>query len=948
MADTPSDAAAVSEKEMDAANEDEKEKDTAEGLAPPPAEKPGRPRTSSAKGAPAGKRGTKGKGKIESEGKLKKEHEEKKPETPVPEDDSKLKEETLLEGCFPLFMTSKTQEIFHCLCDQDVTEENPFKIITKQEILDDLHKRAAVCDFHPFKQQIIDYAFDEILVVYDYEFKWGQNFFICLNEESKERILNPPVEGKEGEEGAGEPEEEVVYKYIPPEPKDWISLGSEKEITEENVVEFRGPIKVSVKRMRKHFGAPVTFGDRNSIDGKQGFIECLSYEDKNFDLKKMELTTATQAVPQKKDSGTQTTWKYPRNANTQYYPREFSTRELEELDKSDKLLKFVKDMEPRFELALQQNAIMDVFYDDWVNLGDADDAFGSKADNHLKEYQSFTDLQFSKDKTITCIQWHPTIKGVVAVSIAQRLSFDERINQGAKVIMTPSLILIWSFTDPIHPQLILEAPEDILSFAFCPTDFNIIAGGCYNGQIIMWDISAHADRLKQPRGGNRNKRSNVLPGFEDPNALKTPIVRYCAVSSIEHGHRAPVSDIQWMPDHVVVSRMGVPLENKSLQCCQLMTCATDNCVLFWDTRPPKGQVTKEDDKGPKNPIGIPNTFRHLDLQWKPMLKMHLSKSEPGGDHAPIKFSMQERQGDRSALNRAADQFEKDTTATMGGGFTSGIAKPGSGKERTLQTVQTYLYIGTEDGEIVYGDWMPQKDQDSGKLQTPKPSYYHQLHDGPVIALQRSPFMKEVVLSIGGWNWALWKEGVTSGPILNAASASVRLTSGYWSPTRPSVFYISKDDGSVDVWDLLDKTHEPSLTQSVSPAPITNIYPYQVTQKQQLLAVGDNSGTLHILEVPWSLRQPTAGELNSMTNYIEREVKRRGFVVMRWNFREQEKHEMAAEAKRKAGIAPNVVLTDEEIEQKQKQEYQAYLKEEYNFLRELGIVKEEEEALPNVD
>ena len=69
----------------------------------------------------------------------------------------------------------------------------------------------------------------------------------------------------------------------------------------------------------------------------------------------------------------------------------------------------------------------------------------------------------------------------------------------------------------------------------------------------------------------------------------------------------------------------------------------------------------------------------------------------------------------------------------------------------------------------------------------------------------------------------------SGPILHAAAAPVRLSAGYWSPTRPSVFYIAKQDGSVDVWDLLDKTHEPSLTQSVSPAPITNIYPYQVTR-----------------------------------------------------------------------------------------------------------------------
>jgi len=38
----------------------------------------------------------------------------------------------------------------------------------------------------------------------------------------------------------------------------------------------------------------------------------------------------------------------------------------------------------RFEVALQQNEIMDVFFDDWENLADEDSSFGSKADNHLK------------------------------------------------------------------------------------------------------------------------------------------------------------------------------------------------------------------------------------------------------------------------------------------------------------------------------------------------------------------------------------------------------------------------------------------------------------------------------------------------------------------------------------------------------------------------------------
>ena len=64
----------------------------------------------------------------------------------------------------------------------------------------------------------------------------------------------------------------------------------------------------------------------------------------------------------------------------------------------------------RFEQALQQNEIVDLFYDDWKMLAMGDAGLGSKGDSHLKEYQSFT-YTFSKNKTVTWVDWHPTIKG---------------------------------------------------------------------------------------------------------------------------------------------------------------------------------------------------------------------------------------------------------------------------------------------------------------------------------------------------------------------------------------------------------------------------------------------------------------------------------------------------------------------------------------------------------
>lgn len=64
----------------------------------------------------------------------------------------KDEDEDIPEFAFPLFLTSKTQEIFGCKVDDDVTTDSPFKIIHKDEIIQDYKERAAISDFHPAKQ----------------------------------------------------------------------------------------------------------------------------------------------------------------------------------------------------------------------------------------------------------------------------------------------------------------------------------------------------------------------------------------------------------------------------------------------------------------------------------------------------------------------------------------------------------------------------------------------------------------------------------------------------------------------------------------------------------------------------------------------------------------------------------------------------------------------------
>ena len=60
-------------------------------------------------------------------------------------------------------------------------------------------------------------------------------------------------------------------------------------------------------------------------------------------------------------------------------------------------------------------------------------------------------------------------------------------------------------------QVLLEAPDDVTCFKFCPTNPNIVAAGCLNGQVAVWDISDYSDKLTNTKqnAGNKNQKDQV-------------------------------------------------------------------------------------------------------------------------------------------------------------------------------------------------------------------------------------------------------------------------------------------------------------------------------------------------------------------------------------------------------------------------------------------------------
>nr|XP_033478376.1 WD repeat-containing protein 63 isoform X2 [Epinephelus lanceolatus] len=819
------------------------------------------------------------------------------------------------DDIFPLVLTSVTQELFGCRADEDVTGESPYKLLKKDDIIQDIKTRAAVSDFSPVKQIVLNYPENEILLVFDRDFTYDQCFYLVLTPEAKDRILSPPE--------LETPEIFENESIKTSEPKQWISLGSEREIDEESFKESREKLWYKFSRVRRKFGAPVCFSDRNTADAKDGYLECASYQDSRFSIKQMQRDCGMQAVPRLQSSSAQTQWKFQRNICTQYMPRELSDEEKENTLQSESLKNFCNLVTPRVLRALQQEEIMNVFFDDWKALGTAaeDSDWSGKVSENLMLYQAFTDQKYTKDKKISSVNWHPAIYGLIAVALTKKE--EKLLNESSTSAVQNSVILFYSFSDPSNPQLLLECPGDIFAFEFCPSDPNIIVGGCVNGQGTQpaKKVSVNTDMFELD--GNKEN--------------KIPVVRYCAVSAVQSSNKAPITDVQWLPPTFEVTRTGVPVENKHNISVQIVTCSRDCDIMFWDVRMSRllsqSASERKQSMDQKKPNIVPDTFKHLDQTWKPLFRVSLPMIDSSGEYAPRKFSLEHYTGNGNNTGRTTDEVNENDSSEVISDY-SRLRVPSATTLTALEDVNTKLCIGTQDGKIVYTDWKLVKD-DSGRLHSAKPLHCFSIHHWQVNTVQRSPFFKDIILTTGSWDFAIWKEGFMDGPIVLSPRCEQECTVGCWSLSRPAVFFIGREDGSIEVWNLLEKTSEPlQVITHVTNAKITCIKPWTASPKQHFLAVTDDLGMVRVLEILKSLYIPSRSETLNMKKYFELEEDRLKHFL--------EKEELSAKQKKEAGEpkkwteADKPIRSLEEIDKVNMKKYNDCQMLEESILKGMGL------------
>lgn len=186
------------------------------------------------------------------------------------------------------------------------------------------------------------------------------------------------------------------------------------------------------------------------------------------------------------------------------------------------------------------------------------------------------------------------------------------------------------------------------------------------------------------------------------------------------------------------------------------------------------------------------------------------------------------------------------------------------------TMPTKFMVGTEQGVVLSCNR-------KAKSPTDKIVASYSQHYGPIYALQRNPFFPKNFLTVGDWTARIWSEDLRESSIMWTKQHMAYLTDGCWSPARPAVFFTSRMDGCLDVWDYLFKQNDPTLSIQVCDEALNSI---RVQDQGRLVACGSHQGTTTLIELSESLYMLLRHEKSTMSAMFERETKREKILEAR--------------------------------------------------------------------
>ncbi|KAF9564282.1 dynein intermediate chain [Agrocybe pediades] len=165
--------------------------------------------------------------------------------------------------------------------------------------------------------------------------------------------------------------------------------------------------------------------------------------------------------------------------------RELSEEERASILAAPEFIDFVEQSSKIVQRALNDG--YDYIRDYTVNAESGGDESEGK---RVKRVCEFWDERYGKNRSITDIDWSPKYPELSVASY----------NKNAAALNEPDgIVAVWNLHLLERPEFVFHSQSDVLSVTFSPFHSNLIFGGTYSGQILLWDTrSKHLPVLKTP------------------------------------------------------------------------------------------------------------------------------------------------------------------------------------------------------------------------------------------------------------------------------------------------------------------------------------------------------------------------------------------------------------------------------------------------------------------
>ncbi|KAK2629447.1 hypothetical protein QTJ16_000267 [Diplocarpon rosae] len=181
------------------------------------------------------------------------------------------------------------------------------------------------------------------------------------------------------------------------------------------------------------------------------------------------------------------------NGAANFPARALTHEELNAVTSSEDFMDFVEKSSKVIERALDQeyDILADYALGGENGVEDDDDEYGNtrgKGRRRVKEVAQFYDERWSKKRMVSDISFSPKFPELLLASYTKNPSAPHEPD---------GLVQVWNMHLHDRPEFVFHAQSDVLAAKFSPFHPNLIIGGCYSGQVLLWDTRAKSSPVQK-------------------------------------------------------------------------------------------------------------------------------------------------------------------------------------------------------------------------------------------------------------------------------------------------------------------------------------------------------------------------------------------------------------------------------------------------------------------